>query len=105
MLQRCAEMRDEEVRIVKGVDGRLTGEAYVHISGARAKIRLALAKDRTLMPVSVLNVHRLPLSLVAAKTELACVSVHADIMVSTTDAALFHYAPCTSLFTAQEGPL
>ncbi len=58
-LQRCAEMQDEEVRIVKGVDGRLTGEAYVHISGARAKLRLALAKDRTLMPVSLLGLHTL----------------------------------------------
>lgn len=44
-------MQHSEVRIVKGVDDRLTGEAYVHISGARAKLRLALAKDRTLMPV------------------------------------------------------
>lgn len=51
LLQRCAEMQHSEVRIVKGVDDRLTGEAYVHISGARAKLRLALAKDRTLMPV------------------------------------------------------
>lgn len=50
-LQRCADMQEDNVRIVKGVDGRLTGEAYVHISGARAKLRLALAKDRNLMPV------------------------------------------------------
>lgn len=48
-------MQPEEVRIVKGVDERLTGEAYVHISGARAKLRLALAKDRTLMPVRLLH--------------------------------------------------
>lgn len=45
-------MQGDQVRIVKGVDGRLTGEAYVHLSGSRAKLRLALAKDRTLMPVS-----------------------------------------------------
>lgn len=44
-------MQHSEVRIVKGVDDRLTGEAYVHIAGARAKLRLALSKDRTLMPV------------------------------------------------------
>lgn len=50
--ERCAEMQPEEVRIVKGVDERLTGEAYVHISGARSKLRLALAKDRTLMPAN-----------------------------------------------------
>lgn len=55
VVQRCAEMQPEEVRIVKGVDERLTGEAYVHISGGRAKLRLALAKDRTLMPVSLLT--------------------------------------------------
>lgn len=48
-------MQPEEVRIVKGVDERLTGEAYVHISGARSKLRLALAKDRTLMPVRLLD--------------------------------------------------
>ena len=48
-------MQNEEVRIVKGVDERLTGEAYVHISGSRAKLRLALAKDRTLMPVHCLT--------------------------------------------------
>ena len=48
-------MQAEEVRIVKGVDERLTGEAYVHISGARSKLRLALAKDRTLMPVRLLH--------------------------------------------------
>ena len=52
VLQRCADMQEDKVRIVSGVDGRLTGEAYVHISGSRAKLRLALAKDRTLMPVS-----------------------------------------------------
>ena len=50
-LQRCADMQHSEVRIVKGVDERLTGEAYVHICGPRAKLRLALSKDRTLMPV------------------------------------------------------
>jgi hypothetical protein len=55
VVQRCAEMQPEEVRIVKGVDERLTGEAYVHISGARSKLRLALAKDRTLMPVRLLH--------------------------------------------------
>ena len=55
VVQRCAEMQAEEVRIVKGVDERLTGEAYVHISGTRSKLRLALAKDRTLMPVRLLH--------------------------------------------------
>lgn len=62
-------MQEDQVRIVKGVDGRLTGEAYVHIAGSRAKLRLALAKDRTLMPVSppsyaghTVSVHSLPMN-------------------------------------------
>lgn len=53
-------MQEDQVRIVKGVDGRLTGEAYVHIAGMRAKLRLALAKDRTLMPVSLCLLFLLP---------------------------------------------
>ena len=52
-------MQEDQVRIVKGVDDRLTGEAYVHICGSRAKLRLALAKDRTLMPVSFSAPHSL----------------------------------------------
>jgi hypothetical protein len=60
VVQRCAEMQAEEVRIVKGVDERLTGEAYVHISGTRSKLRLALAKDRTLMPVRLLHTMLVP---------------------------------------------
>ena len=62
-------MQGDEVRIVKGVDGRLTGEAYVHISGSRAKLRLALAKDRTLMPVS------LPISLYLPCSALTAIVV------------------------------
>ncbi len=45
-------MAPEKVRMVHGVDGRATGEAYVHISGDGARLRFALAKDRMLMPVS-----------------------------------------------------
>ena len=45
-------MAPEKVRMVHGVDGRATGEAYVHISGEGARLRFALAKDRMLMPVS-----------------------------------------------------
>ena len=69
LLQRCADMQHSEVRIVKGVDDRLTGEAYVHISGARAKLRLALAKDRTLMPVR----YSLPPNVALAAAVLAAV--------------------------------
>ncbi len=68
VVQRCAEMQGEEVRIVKGVDERLTGEAYVHISGARSKLRLALAKDRTLMPVRLL--HTMPVSHMHSQPQL-----------------------------------
>lgn len=45
-------MAPEKVRMVHGVDGRATGEAYVHISGDGARLRFALAKDRMLMPAS-----------------------------------------------------
>ena len=83
-MQRCAEMQDEEVRIVKGVDGRLTGEAYVHISGTRAKLRLALAKDRTLMPVS------LPKSL-----SLLCSAQNARLVCLATALKLGSQASCS----------
>ena len=45
-------MNEQKVKLVMGLDGRPTGEAYVEISGPGAKYRLALAKDRQLMPVS-----------------------------------------------------
>ena len=44
-------MNEQKVKLVMGLDGRPTGEAYVEISGPGAKYRLALAKDRQLMPV------------------------------------------------------
>ncbi|KAK9825489.1 hypothetical protein WJX74_001008 [Apatococcus lobatus] len=45
-------MDEQKVKLVMGLDGRPTGEAYVEISGPGAKYRLALAKDRQLMPNS-----------------------------------------------------
>jgi hypothetical protein len=49
----CAEeWSPEKVRMVIGVDQRPTGEAYVQVSGPRARLRLALAKDRQMMTVS-----------------------------------------------------
>ena len=40
------------MKIVLGPDMRPSGEAYVEIAGSDAKLRLALAKDRQVMPVS-----------------------------------------------------
>ncbi|EIE26777.1 hypothetical protein COCSUDRAFT_64653 [Coccomyxa subellipsoidea C-169] len=48
----CGQMSEDKVKLVVGPDGRPTGEAYVEISGAGAKLRLALAKDRQIMPGS-----------------------------------------------------
>ncbi len=51
-MQGCGgTMNEQKVKLVMGLDGRPTGEAYVEISGPGAKYRLALAKDRQLMPV------------------------------------------------------
>ncbi len=38
--------------MVLSADGTSLGEAFVHLRGGRAKLRLALAKDRSVMPVS-----------------------------------------------------
>ncbi len=51
-VQTCGQMSEDKVKLVVGPDGRPTGEAYVEISGAGAKLRLALAKDRQIMPGS-----------------------------------------------------
>lgn len=51
ILQGCGTIRDDQVKIVMGMDGRPSGEAYVEIAGPDAKFRLALAKDRQIMPV------------------------------------------------------
>jgi splicing factor U2AF subunit len=45
-------MTEDKVKLVVGPDGRPTGEAYVEISGPGARLRLALAKDRHVMPGS-----------------------------------------------------
>ncbi|KAK9824055.1 hypothetical protein WJX72_007388 [[Myrmecia] bisecta] len=50
--ENCGAMSDEKVKLVVGADGRPTGEAYVEISGPNAKLPLALAKDRQMMPNS-----------------------------------------------------
>ena len=50
--QGCGTFSEDKVKLVLGMDGRPTGEAYVEISGPGAKLRLALAKDRQIMPNS-----------------------------------------------------
>lgn len=38
--------------MVLSADGTSLGEAFVYLRGTHAKLRLALAKDRSVMPVS-----------------------------------------------------
>ena len=49
--QSCANVRDDQVKLVMGIDGRPTGEAFVEIAGPGASLGLALGKDRQVMPV------------------------------------------------------
>ena len=39
--------------MVQSADGTPLGEAFVHFDDERSKVRLALAKDRSIIPVSV----------------------------------------------------
>ncbi|KAI7840349.1 hypothetical protein COHA_006131 [Chlorella ohadii] len=49
----CApELAEEDVKMVLSADGTSLGEAFVHLRGGRAKLRLALAKDRSVMPTT-----------------------------------------------------
>lgn len=50
-MQGCGTFTEDKIRLVLGMDGRPTGEAYVEISGPGAKLRLALSRDRQIMPV------------------------------------------------------
>ena len=49
-MQDCGQMSDEKIKVVMGPYGQPTNEAFVEISGAGAKYKLALAKDRQIMP-------------------------------------------------------
>lgn len=49
--QGCANVREDQVKLVMGIDGRPTGEAFVEISGPGSNLALALSKDRQVMPV------------------------------------------------------
>lgn len=51
---------EDDIRLVLSADGTSLGEAFVHFKGPRAKVRLALAKDRSVMlaaqcPIEVLT--------------------------------------------------
>lgn len=55
-MQPCApELTDDDVKVVLSADGTGLGEAFVHLRGPRAKLRLALAKDRSVMPVRLVG--------------------------------------------------
>ena len=46
----CAEITENDVKIVHGADGTSLGEAFVMLKGPSAKLRLALARDRSPLP-------------------------------------------------------
>ncbi|KAK9801404.1 hypothetical protein WJX73_006914 [Symbiochloris irregularis] len=48
----CGTFTEDKIKLVLGMDGRPTGEAYCEISGPGAKLRLALSRDRQVMPNS-----------------------------------------------------
>jgi hypothetical protein len=50
--QSCApELSEDDIRMVLSADGTPLGEAFVLLRGPRAKLRLALSKDRSIMAV------------------------------------------------------
>jgi splicing factor U2AF subunit len=46
----CGEVGEGDVRMVLSADGTPLGEAFVHLRGEQAKLRLALARDRAPLP-------------------------------------------------------
>ena len=47
----CGELNEEEdIKMVYSADGTWLGEAFVHLRGPSAKLRLALARDTALLP-------------------------------------------------------
>ncbi|PSC72638.1 splicing factor u2af 65 kda [Micractinium conductrix] len=49
----CPDLSEEDIKVVLSADGTPLGEAFVHLHGPRAKMRLALSRDRATMPVSL----------------------------------------------------
>lgn len=45
------DLAEDDIRLVLSADGTSLGEAFVHLHGPRAKLRLALSKDRSACPV------------------------------------------------------
>lgn len=70
--QGCGDVSDQDIRIVVGPDGRPTGEGYVEIKGPNANLRLALAKDRQIMPVCAAAAFIPPRSRLLADCMLSC---------------------------------
>ncbi len=46
----CGEVTEEDIKMVYSADGTSLGEAFVKIGGEKAKLRLALARDKALLP-------------------------------------------------------
>lgn len=44
---------EDDIKLVLSADGTPLGEAFVHLHGPRAKLRLALARDRAMMPTAM----------------------------------------------------
>ena len=48
----CGSLTEDVVKMVYSADGVPLGEAFVRFSGSEAKLRLALARDRSAMPAA-----------------------------------------------------
>jgi splicing factor U2AF 65 kDa subunit len=46
----CGEVKEEDIKMVHSADGTSLGEAFVKIGGEKAKLRLALGRDKALLP-------------------------------------------------------
>ena len=46
----CGDVKEEDIKMVYSADGTSLGEAFVKVGGERAKLRLALARDKALLP-------------------------------------------------------
>jgi hypothetical protein len=50
--EKCGTLTEEDVKMVYSADGVSLGEAFVRFAGPDAKLRLALARDRSTMPAA-----------------------------------------------------
>jgi hypothetical protein len=51
-MQSAGTLEESDIKLVKGADGTSLGEAFVHFHRPDSKVRLALALDKSMMPVS-----------------------------------------------------